>query len=152
MKLTACYLLVLAIVSAGSCKKSSNITTGGGTTQPVTPVTPTDPTVENTIGFFLDNWAPKNFTPPAYTEVALPSAPSSTFVSIDASKIITKIPYSVFGHNANIWMTQMVTEAPLMNHIKNLKPNIIRFPGGSISDLFFWNAVPNQKPSDAQLA
>src|SRR5690606_1076685 len=69
-------------------------------------------------------------------------------VTIDASKIITKIPSSVYGQNSNLWMTQMVTEAPLMNHIKNLEPNIIRFPGGSISDVFFWNAQTNENPPD----
>ncbi|MGO8056461.1 hypothetical protein, partial [Rhizobium leguminosarum] len=73
----------------------------------------------------------------------------SVFVTIDASKIITKVPSSIYGNNANLWMTQLVTEAPLMNHLTNLKPNVIRFPGGSISDVFFWNALNNQKPADA---
>lgn len=116
---------------------------GGGTTPPV------DPAVENTIGFFLDEWAGKNFTAPSYVDGDVPSAAASAFVTIDASKIITKVPSPVFGHNANIWMTQLVTEASLMSHITQLKPNVIRFPGGSISDIFFWNGVPNQKPADA---
>jgi hypothetical protein len=113
------------------------------------PVQPTDPPVENTIGFFLDGWQPKNFQVPAYTDTAKPTASTDVFVTIDASKIITKVPGPVFGQNANIWMSQMVTEPSLMNNIKNLKPNVIRFPGGSNSDLFFWNAVANQKPADA---
>jgi hypothetical protein len=46
-------------------------------------------------------------------------------------------------------MTQMVTEPSLINHITNLRPNIIRFPGGSLSDLFFWNATPGVPPADA---
>jgi hypothetical protein len=36
-----------------------------------------------------------------------------------------------------------------MDHITTLKPNIIRFPGGSISDVFFWNAEKNVPPADA---
>jgi len=110
---------------------------------------PVDPAVENTIGFFLDNWAPKNYTIPSYIDTPKPSASANVFVTIDASKITTKVPSSVFGHNANIWMTQLVTEAPLMTHLTNLKPNVIRFPGGSISDVFFWNANVNQPPADA---
>ncbi len=144
------YSFFVLIVFAFSCKKPhlDPVNTGGGNTgggfQPAI-----DPPIENTIGFFLDNWSPKNFTTPAYIDTAVPSSNASVFITIDASKIITKVPSSVFGQNSNIWMTQLVTETPLMNHIKNLKPNIIRFPGGSISDVFFWNAPPNQKPADA---
>ncbi|HYO22420.1 MAG TPA: alpha-L-arabinofuranosidase [Flavisolibacter sp.] len=157
MKKTISYCFVLSLTLLLSCKKSSNGGDDGGGGNPGGgggnggggTVTPTDPATENTIGFFLDNWTPKNFTVPEYKDTAQPSANATTFVTIDASKIITKVPSAVFGHNANLWMSQMVTEAPLMNHIKNLKPNIIRFPGGSISDVYFWNAEIGKPPANA---
>jgi alpha-L-arabinofuranosidase len=68
---------------------------------------------------------------------------------VDRSSIITKVPRSLFGNNGNLWMTQMVTEPELVSHITNIHPHIIRFPGGSISDIFFWNASPNTAPADA---
>jgi hypothetical protein len=154
-KLIYCSFILLALGMACS-KKSSGGGNGGGNggngggngggggTQP-----PVDPPVENTIGFFLDTWGPKNFTVPSYTDAAVPTASPSAFVTIDASKIVTKVPTSVFGNNANLWMSQMVTETPLIGYLTNLKPNVIRFPGGSISDVFFWNANNNQKPADA---
>lgn len=145
-KLTGCLIFSFVIL-AFACKKGTGGSTGGGGT-----VVPADPAVENTIGFFLDNWTPKNFTVPAFSDTVPPTAAASVFVTVDASKIITKVPPSLFGQNGNIWMTQMVTEAPLLNHIKNLKPNVIRFPGGSISDVFFWNAPAGQKPADAPAA
>lgn len=141
------FLLSLLLCFCG--KKSTDTNTGGGNTGGGGTTAPTDPAVENTVGFFLDNWTPKNFSVPAYTDTTVPSAAATTFVSVYAAKIVAKVPSSLFGHNANIWMTQLTTELPLMNHIKNLKPNIIRFPGGSISDIFFWNAQPNVKPADA---
>ncbi|HET9279429.1 MAG TPA: alpha-L-arabinofuranosidase, partial [Flavitalea sp.] len=61
----------------------------------------------------------------------------------------TKIPRSIAGNNANIWMTQMVTEPLLIDHLTTLHPHIIRFPGGSLSDVFFWNAPVNTPPADA---
>jgi hypothetical protein len=152
MKKIVAYALLLLF--AFSCKKeSSGNNTGGGDTGSTGgdnggTVTPTDPAVENTIGFFLDAWQPKNFTVNGYTEASVPTATADALVKIDAAKIITKVPTSVFGHNANVWMTQMTTEPELMNHIKNLKPNIIRFPGGSLSDVYFWNADPNKPPAD----
>ncbi|HEX2848781.1 MAG TPA: alpha-L-arabinofuranosidase [Chitinophagaceae bacterium] len=131
------------------CKKNS-----GTTPDPDPPVTPpvikpqVDPPLANTIGFFMDDWQPRTFTPPAYIDITIPAAASYT-VTIDYSDVITKIPRSLFGNNANTWMTQMVTEPGLMTDIKNLHPHIIRFPGGSISDIFFWNSQPGVPPVDA---
>ena len=140
----------LIIISTTSCKKSTSKdtdnNTGGGGGNFIPPV---DPAVESTIGFFLDDWTPKNFTAPTYQDQAVPGGSPTVEVKIDASKVITKVPGAIFGHNANLWMTQMITETAFINHTKNLQPNIVRFPGGSISDVYFWNALPNQKPTDA---
>ena len=108
-----------------------------------------DPTLASTIGFFMDDWEPKNFTiPSSFTAAGLPTGVTST-VTIDRSNVITKIPRSIAGNNANIWMTQMVTEASLIDHLTTLHPHIIRFPGGSLSDVFFWNSPVNAPPADA---
>lgn len=106
-------------------------------------------TIAQGPGFFLNDWQPKNITPPSYTDVAKPSAAASVTMSINAADTITRISKYVFGNNSNLWMTQMVTETDLINHITNLKPNLIRAPGGSVSDVYFWNALPSQPPADA---
>src|SRR6185312_13678643 len=146
------YFLALLILVVLSCKKTP---VKPIPEPPVTPPdtthvdpTPTDPATANTIGFFLDDWAPKTFTVPAFTDTTLPSSTSVT-VNIDAGTIITKVPNSIFGNNANLWMTQIVTEPLLMSYLKNLHPRVIRFPGGSISDVFFWNSPKGVPPSDA---
>ena len=108
-----------------------------------------DPALAPTIGFFIDDWAPENFTiPSTFTSASLATGVTST-VTVDRSNVITKIPKSIAGNNANIWMTQMVTETSLIDHLTTLHPHIIRFPGGSISDIFFWNAPVNTPPADA---
>lgn len=145
-----CAVVFSIITFLAACKKSGS---GGGTTNP--PVDTTvivnpaiDPPIANTIGFFLDDWQPKNFVKPAFKDTAIPSSATYT-VTVDRSSIITKVPLSLFGNNSNLWMTQIVTEPDLMNHITNIHPHIIRFPGGSISDVFFWNAMPSTPPADA---
>jgi hypothetical protein len=147
------FLLLALILLLSGCKKSTNDNASGnggggnggsGGNQP-----PVDPPIANTIGFFLNDWTEQNFSIPAYEDAAISSSPASVFITVDASNIITKVPKPVFGQNANIWMTQMVTETGLMNHITNLRPNIIRFPGGSLSDVYFWNANPGVHPADA---
>lgn len=153
MKTTVLNWLMIAALTGAftSCKK------GGGTNNtpdPVDPVDPppviqpaVDPPLAATIGFFMDDWAPKTFTSPPYVS-ATPGAAGYT-VTIDRSSVITKVPRSLFGNNANLWMTQMLTEPALLTHTTNIHPHLIRFPGGSISDLFFWNAPNNTPPADA---
>lgn len=147
------YQLVVLILAGllctqGACKKNS-----GGTPTPTgdtTTVNPqVDPALANTIGFFMDDWQPRTFTvPTTFSNTTVPSAAGVT-VTIDRSNVITKVPRSFASANANLWMGQMVTEASLMSHVTNLHPHLIRFPGGSISDVFFWNAQPGTPPADA---
>lgn len=137
-----------------SCKKNpaTPTTPPGGPANPVdtTTVNPqVDPALAPTIGFFIDDWEVKNFAIPSATTGGSVPVTSSITVTVDRSAVITKIPRSFAGNNSNIWMTQMVTEAPLLDHLTTLHPHLIRFPGGSISDIFFWNTQPNTAPTDA---
>ncbi|THU38369.1 alpha-L-arabinofuranosidase [Niastella caeni] len=142
-----CFCYVTGLTS---CKKSvtnddTNNPNPQDTTVPV--VTPQDPSTANTIGFFMDEWSAKSFTPPSFQDGTVPAAAGAT-VNVDASTIVTKVPPTLFANNANTWMGNF-TDATLNTHITNFHPHIIRFPGGSISDIFFWNAAKNVKPADA---
>ena len=147
-------MLAVAAIACVSCKKAKE---NPAPQPPVTPPSdtikytdpnPTDPATANTIGFFLDNWSPKNFTIPSFTDTTLPSSTSVT-VNIDAGTIVTKIPNTIAGQNANMWMTQMVTEPLLMKYLTDLHPPVMRLPGGSLSDMYFWNSPNGTPPSDA---
>lgn len=142
----------LAVFTIESCKKSA----GGddppdppGPGEDTTTVKPqVDPELAKTIGFFMDDWQAKTYSLPAnFQNIGVAGTPDVT-ITIDRSNVITKIPRSLAGDNSNTWSTQMVTEPTLMDHINSLQPHIIRFPGGSISDLFFWNAPANGRPAD----
>src|SRR5689334_12611764 len=96
------YSMLLVIQISNGCKKSTVVANntnngnngsgnnGGGT------VTPVDPSVANTIGFFLNDWEPKNFSINSFDSVAQPAVTATSYVSIDASSVITKIPKSIF--------------------------------------------------------
>lgn len=136
-----------------SCKKSTSSPptpdppTGGTDTTTVKPVT--DPPVAKTIDFFLSDWQAKTFTAPEFTDAGVPVSANGVTVTVDASSIITKISRSITGHNANTWMTPMITEPLFMNHITNLQPHVIRWPAGSASDIYFWNSPAGSPPADA---
>lgn len=110
-------------------------------------VTPPDPTLANSIGLFMDDWQPKTFTAPDSKDTTAPSSAGIT-VTVDASTILTKISPMLYGNNANSWMGDF-SNTTLLQYIKDLRPKVIRFPGGSISDVYFWNQPANSKPADA---
>lgn len=140
-----------------SCKKPTppkpvtnpNPPDTSSTSTPVdTTYNPVDPTPSSTIGFFLNNWQPKSFTPPANVkDTTTFTGIGEVTVSVDMNHVITKISPDVFGNNSNLWMGQMVTQPTLIKYITDLSPNIIRGPGGSISDVYFWNQS-SSPPSD----
>ncbi|WP_426671047.1 alpha-L-arabinofuranosidase [Mucilaginibacter sp. McL0603] len=155
-------VLLSALMMVYSCKKepTNNKQDNNNNNNPAPPTstgnTPstlvkgTDPDNAATQGFFLTNsWQAKTFTvPTAATTVPKPSAGENIYVSVDLSKIITKTSPLLFGNNTNPFMGQFVDQPALMSGITTLAPNILRFPGGSLSDIYFWNQSA-QGPADA---
>ena len=143
-------VLTFMIAIFFSCSKKHDVppVTEDPVVNDSTIIDPVDPPVSSTMGLFLDGWQPRTYIAPQFTEGTI--APiSGTIVTVDAANVITKIPLTVFGHNANNWMSRMYNEPVFISHLKNLKPNVIRFPAGSGSDAFFWNCDKNQPPPDA---
>ena len=150
MKIIIVICVVFMTCLFSSCKKGNTNDPNPPVPVDTTTVHPqVDPPLANTIGFFIDDWQEKNFTIPSTTTSAGTPLIADVTVNVDRSNVITKIPRSFAGNNSNIWMSQLVTEPSLLDHISTIHPHIIRFPGGSISDVFFWNAQPNTPPADA---
>lgn len=103
---------------------------------------------QNPQGFFLDNWQPKTCISPAYIDATQPSGTVSVIVTVDFSAKIAKVSKYVYGNNSVPWAGKMNTDATLMKNIQNLSPNILRCPGGSLSDEYFWDAVEGKGPAD----
>jgi hypothetical protein len=95
---------------------------------------------QNTQGFFLDNWNAKNIVNPASVDVAQTTAAPTATVNIDASNKLSKVSKYVFGHNAAMWSGKINQTTSLMTDISNLSPNVIRWPGGDLSNNYFWDA------------
>ena len=155
-KVLASVLCLGLLFCIDSCKKSSTSTnnTGGGGNNPPpgtdSVYNPTDPPVAASIGFFGNGWKTKTFTAPDVTPGSIPSNVPTDSLTINVNKVLVKVPSYVYGNNSNLWMGQIVTQPALMQYLTDLSPNIIRGPGGSISDVYFWNGTDaNPTPSDA---
>jgi hypothetical protein len=154
MKKTISLLMLGVCVLFSFCKKEigGDDDNNGGTNPPPVDtipvvVTPPDPALANSLGFFMDDWQPKTFAAPDAKDTATPASASIT-VTVDASTILSKISPILFGNNANSWMGDFSNNT-LLKYITGLKPKVIRFPGGSISDVYFWNQPGGSKPADA---
>ena len=144
MKILKISIVLALLIASQSCKKqgTTKTPTGGNTgtdTGDGPIVAGTDPAVAATQGFFLDGWAAKTFAVPATQDAVKPSASGAVNVTVDLSQITTKVSKLIFGNNTNPYMGQYVNEPTLMANITALSPNILRAPGGSISDIYFWN-------------
>ena len=144
------FLLILMLLSF-SCKKEK-------TPSLVTPLPvvsgpdsiPTDPTTEASIGFFMNNWVPKTFTVPSvFSNRAAVTAAADVIVTINTGEVVTKIAPTFFGNNTNPFIGQIGTDAVVTNHLTTFAPRIIRAPGGSLSDVYFFNGPKDVPPVDA---
>jgi len=143
------YLVVLLLpMFLFSCCKKDDPISSDPIDEDTTIIPGVDPDIANTVGFFLDDWQGKTFTKPSTIEYSIPTVVSYSF-TVDASKIITKIPRSVFGHNAVWWMGPVADLQSFITPMSNLQAHIIRFPGGSSSDVYFWNRAHGDLPADA---
>ncbi|GAA4327151.1 alpha-L-arabinofuranosidase [Mucilaginibacter gynuensis] len=140
----ACLVLLVAACSKGKSVTQPTPVIPNDTTVSVVPQK--DPAVAKSAGFFLDDWAPKTLVLPTGADIAKPAGNAAITVNVDYSNVITKVSKYLFGNNINPYMGQMVTEPKLINSIKELSPNILRFPGGNISSIYFWDGV---RPADA---
>ncbi|MDB5015135.1 MAG: hypothetical protein JWQ25_3337 [Daejeonella sp.] len=145
------YILIISVLFFTACKKAKKTEPIVVIKEPVVviPATPNEPEIAKTAGFFLNDWAARTFATPESKDVAKPTAAATTTITVDVSKVLTKVSKYVFGNNTNPYIGQMVTEPSLINNLKTLSPNIIRFPGGNISSIYIWNKAPGERPADA---
>lgn len=94
----------------------------------------------NHPGFFLDSWLPKTIAISAYDTIPQSGKADDVMVTVNADSIISKVSKYVYGHNAAGWGGKLEQSALLVNGVKALSPNVIRWPGGSLSDNYFWKA------------
>ncbi|MBN2521274.1 MAG: alpha-L-arabinofuranosidase, partial [Bacteroidales bacterium] len=105
-------------------------------------------TAQVTQGFFLDDFEPKNAVIPAYIDYKHLQEEATATATIHFNDTLAKVSKYIYGNNCNTYMTQMITEPVLIKYIKDLSPNVIRYPGGNLSNMFFWDAEYGKLPDD----
>lgn len=103
---------------------------------------------QDTQGFFLESFTPKRAEKLPYKMFIPPPEGASALVVVNARDTLVKVPPFIYGNNANIYTTQMINQSIWIKYIRLLSPHILRYPGGNISNQFFWNRELHDRPED----
>ena len=102
---------------------------------------------QGSINCFLDDFEPKNAVLPPYDLLEKPSSPPTVTINTNISDTLGEVSKYVFGNALAVWIGNVsLTNNPLISHLKKMSPTFIRYPGGSWSDIFFWNGNPGNLP------
>ena len=94
---------------------------------------------------FLEDFAPKKAT--ISISVLASKATDVPTVNVTLSTdTLGKISKYVFGNALAVWMGNNTGSTVFIKNVQALNPSLIRFPGGSWSDIFFWNGNPTDVP------
>ncbi|MDM7926897.1 MAG: alpha-L-arabinofuranosidase [bacterium] len=100
-------------------------------------------------GFFMDGFVPRRAPVPAHVSEKPPRGKPDVTVTIDASDTLGRVSPWLRGDNANTYMGRVIDDPVLLGHLKALAPAVLRYPGGNLTNQFFWNAAPGAPPADA---
>jgi len=99
-------------------------------------------------GFFLDDWQGKSAEIPDFEVVDKPSVDPTLTVTVDLSNELNRVPQYIYGNNAVTWDNGLTANSTAMTDLKNLNPHVLRWPGGSLSNSYFWNVPYGERPTD----
>ena len=104
-------------------------------------------------GFFLDDWTNREINvPAAYIDTVKPTGDVAVTVTFNAKDTLTKVSPYLFGHNVNTFFGVYYNNSRLIRDIRNLGAAVFRYPGGSGSNIFFWDRSSHDGiPSDANI-
>ena len=94
---------------------------------------------------FLEDFTPKNATIPISVNANKTNIEPTVTVTLTADTL-GKISKYVFGNALAVWMGNNTGSTTFVKNVQALNPSLIRFPGGSWADIFFWNGKPNDVP------
>lgn len=96
---------------------------------------------------FLIDFEPKEAIVPEYVDAVKPDKPAEVAVTIAMKDTIGKISKYIFGNALAVWIgNDPIYDTVFVNQVKKLAPTLIRYPGGSWSDIFFWNGIAKNVP------
>jgi len=102
---------------------------------------------DSTNCFLWDYSSKAAIVPTRYVDTLQTAASPNIVVKINAADTLATVSKYIFGNAVAVWVSENVNTPLLVDHLKKLSPTLLRYPGGSWSDVFFWNANPGDLPA-----
>ncbi len=97
---------------------------------------------------FLEDFEPKNANIPISVDANKTMNAPTVTVTL-TTDTLGKISKYIFGNALAVWIGNVTGEAKFVKNTQLLNPSLIRFPGGSWSNIFFWDGAPSDVPDSA---
>ena len=94
---------------------------------------------------FMEDFVPKTANIPISVSASKTIDAPTVTVTLSADTL-GEISKYVFGNAIATWMGNVTDNTVFVKNTKSLAPTLIRYPGGSWSDIFFWNGKPSDVP------
>ena len=94
---------------------------------------------------FFDDFELKTAEIPQAVPAEKPVEPATLTVTI-LGDTLGKISKYIFGNAIAAWVGNRYNNTTLIENTILLAPTLIRFPGGSWGDIYFWNGIPSDIP------
>jgi hypothetical protein len=91
---------------------------------------------------FLEDFEPQNAVIPTSTLTEKTTQTPTVTVNITPDTL-GKVSRYIFGNAIAVWMGNNTDNSTFVENTQALAPTLIRFPGGSWSNIFFWNGKPS---------
>ncbi len=95
---------------------------------------------------FLKDFELKEAVIPSYENYERPTSIPTVTVTIDFTDTISRVTKYIFGNAVAVWVYPDVNNPVMVSYLQKLSPTLIRFPGGTWSDIYFWNGNPGDIP------
>jgi hypothetical protein len=100
---------------------------------------------QNGTNCFLEDFAPKPASIPNSVQAIKTTDVPTVTVTLSADTL-GRISKYIFGNAIAAWMGNVTGSPVFVDNVQTLAPTLIRFPGGSWADIFFWNGNPSDIP------
>jgi hypothetical protein len=95
---------------------------------------------QSSPGLFVSDWKARTIQNPDGLNTPQTTSSPNVTITINATDTVTKVSKYLFGGNLNPYSSLFKHDSISVRHLRNLSPNVLRWPGGNLSNDYFWNA------------
>ncbi len=102
---------------------------------------------QSKVDCFLKDFEPKPAVIPPNADAEKTLEAATVSVTINTTDTLARVSKYIFGNAVAVWVKANVNNPVVDKYLNLLSPAILRFPGGSWSNIYFWDKDPGDLPS-----